>query len=390
MTYCLPKNFHPENYPNYKLNDLDEALCINDKELIGGYYDNSYANYISIMLTRCVNSSINNYTCKSNEEIDTWVQDHDQLQLSMFYEQVGYNAMNYTNPLTYYMGMKAILIDEFFCKIDYNFVQEITVSTDSGFILESFTNQTAQRFKDRDLRFFSRDNETKCIVDLNIFKSEHTTINYRTYMKVQDLLGQLLAVFNLIMKFFGSFISTIYSRKMLEMIKSRIFDIKNNDLDENEQKELKFVHKGIPQEAPKINIDDTSVNIIKNLSNRSNLINMNESTFKDDIKLMNVIDKKNGKNVDKDQFEISLWEHFFTVFCPFHKNTLLTKKEKIFKELKKYAIEYTDILNYVSLKCEFEKLKYCIFTKQQLALFDLITLPETPNKKEISKKLLKI
>ena len=41
-------------------------------EILGGCFDDSFANYIFVELSKCVNSSANNYCCESEENISKW------------------------------------------------------------------------------------------------------------------------------------------------------------------------------------------------------------------------------------------------------------------------------------------------------------------------------
>ena len=56
-------------------------------------------------------------------------------------------------------------------------------------------------------------------------------------MKIQFLLAQSATIFNLIFKFFSIFISPIYERKMKELVMIKIFEINNEDFQENKEKE---------------------------------------------------------------------------------------------------------------------------------------------------------
>ena len=86
-------------------------------------------------------------------------------------------------------------------------------------------------------------------------------------------------------------------------------------------------------------------------------------------------------------FKISLFEHFISLFLPC---LIKNNKNNLFDSLNDYAIEYTDLLNLVNTKAELEKLKFVLLTEQQLAIFNLITLPEIPNKTVLRKDISKL
>lgn len=80
------------------------------------------------------------------------------------------------------------------------------------------------------------------------------------------------------------------------------------------------------------------------------------------------------------------------LFCKPFASKRLKAKEVIYKELLAYTRQYTDVLFLIDRIFEIEKLKFVLFNKKQLALFNAIKKPENPLKmdffhdKEYSKR----
>ena len=53
-------------------------------------------------------------------------------------------------------------------------------------------------------------------------------------------------------------------------------------------------------------------------------------------------------------------------------------------------MEYTDVITFVNTTTELEKLKYILFSEEQLALYNLISSPEIPIKDNFKKKVSKL
>ena len=155
----------------------------------------------------------------------------------MYYEDVNYNAMNYTYPRSYGMKVLSYMIDMNFCKVENNFFHEVLISTDDGIMTQSLHNKTYQKIKDTDNRFYSRNSSDPCIIKLRFFTSDEQHTYLRSYMKIQSLLGQLGVVFNAIFSAFGVLTSGIYSSIMKEIVLTKVFHVSPDDLiDEDSNK----------------------------------------------------------------------------------------------------------------------------------------------------------
>ena len=395
---CNIKDFASENSNYYLRNNLDSAICFNNKNLtVGGYLDSFSATFLAIELVYCQNSTQNNNSCKSIEEINEWLVAKGPLEFYMYYEDVNYNAMNYTYPRSYGMKVLSYMIDMNFCKVENNFFHEVLISTDDGIMTQSLHNKTYQKIKDTDNRFYSRNSSDPCIIKLRFFTSDEQHTYLRSYMKIQSLLGQLGVVFNAIFSAFGVLTSGIYSSIMKEIVLTKVFHVSPDDLiDEDSNKnqviELKLNKKDNILNSlytPRKEILDIE---LKNHQNEKSEIELKDQSSCILEKSLNVnlsLEKKieMSRNNCEKNFSISLQEHVISKFFSCFKGENLKNKEKIFQSLENKLINYTDILEIVHTKTELEKLKNILFSKEQLALFNMISSPEIPNKTNFKKKI---
>ena len=196
---------------------------------MGGFFDNTYATYISIQLNKCANTTTK--VCKTPSEIEKYL-DSKHLQFSMYYEKVNFFPTNYSFPLQDYITVDSFNIDHDMNKRQHYFFQELTIATDQGLMIESFNNQTKQQFANKMYRVSNRELDQNCFVELKFFTSDEGIVLTRLHMKVQDILAQLATIFNIIFIIFDKFTHFFYNKKMEEIIMRRIFQICNDDLDE--------------------------------------------------------------------------------------------------------------------------------------------------------------
>ena len=370
---CNELDFSEENRDSFAQNNLKYGTCVEDHEEIEGFFDRSYVTFVVTEVNRCVNTTTR--TCKrSKEEIDDFLNSNP-LQLSIYYEELDFNPMNFSNPLKTYMTVDSYVLSDDLCKTENYFFMENIIMTDIGWFDNSYNVTKMQEFEKVESRFYLKDKSEKCLVKTRIFVSEYTKYNYRIYMKAQDLLAQLGAIFNLISKIFLVIVTIIYNKKMDHIIMNKIFKVYNDDYDEKSQPKIELMVD------PKLTENDQQNNDMMK-RNDNDKSSKNEMILKSSnliFDINKVIENRNSK--EEDQFYITLEEFIVTSFCPCFTSKKTKKKENIFNEMTKFTIEYTDIVNYALLKSEFEKLLFVIFNKTQLALFNLIPCPQNPERK---------
>jgi hypothetical protein len=265
-------------------------------------------------------------------------------------------------------------------------------------------------------------NTDPCFINNNIFVSEFSTLNNRSYVKVTDVMAKLGGIITIIFMVFDMILYLIYGRKMNEVIIKNIFQVNNSDLDEDEDEDRKNGGIKIDEnkntvrlEISKSKIESSKVNLNKsfepNIDNaevnmdKSNINNVYGREKKEDGDIESSNSKREGhlelqktiKNIEQprkprkkdleEKFEFTLMEHFCSTVFPCCSNPLLKRKINVYEQLIDYVLEYTDIISFSKTKLEVEKLKYVLLSTKQLALFNLISPPENPLKTNIKKKV---
>ena len=91
-------------------------------------------------------------------------------------------------------------------------------------------------------------------------------------MKLQDVLGQLGVVYNVIFSFFGSFLTAIYHSIMKEKVINKLFDITLDDLEQikNEENIKMNIILNLPQQGKlefEMKDQPSNLNILEQSSN---------------------------------------------------------------------------------------------------------------------------
>ena len=378
---CTEEDFSPENKKSYDDNNLRFGVCFNDTQKIGGYFDSPYAKFVVIGVSRCVNSSENNYSCLPQEEINELMFSSKQFQISMYYEDLSYDAKNYSSPLSPFMRVKSYFIDPDFTKVQNIFFQEYKVFTDNGIIGNEYSNVTRKRIESTETRFYSG-NMNSSLIYIRIFTSDITQTYTRSYMKLQDALGQLGVVFNLIFSFFSLITQSIYQSTMRETLMKKVFEIRIDDLEPKKEEE------SLDNKSVKIELNSPQKNIseLENNYQPRGINQLEGSSVNEQLSLYEKFNKRKLKS-NENQFSISINEHFISKYFPCFKNDYLIQKEKVFDSIDNIITGYTDILSIIINTTEVEKLKYILLSEHQLALFNFISLPEIPLKKNMKKKV---
>ena len=116
-------------------------------------------------------------------------------------------------------------------------------------------------------------------------------------------------------------------------------------------------------------------------------LNEMKSNYLDNqMNLLSIRQKRKDERKDS-QYEYSMIELLITRNCPCHCSKKISLKEMIFNELEDYVMESIDIINIAKKSLELEKLKYVLLSKDQLALFNLISKPQNPTKKGAKNKV---
>ena len=124
----------------FELMDLDNLYCINpstDIYLKGDFGQNNWT-YLNFEFNKCINSSLNNNSCASQEEIDSRL---DGGYIGMFMTDLDVIPNNFRNPTSFY-GKNVFTTFSAREYLDlWVYLKRIELNTDSGLLLNSNHNE---------------------------------------------------------------------------------------------------------------------------------------------------------------------------------------------------------------------------------------------------------
>ena len=192
---CDQKNFG-ENYQHlFTKNELNNSYCLKNftyqLDFEGGYKYQKF-NYMRLRIYPCVNSSSNNYSCKPQKEIDSYLASG---YFSILIKDFGLNPSNYSNPVVPTFQDLYTTIDK---KIYRNYILNFgitEVQTDTGLINEKITRDRYFQYR-KDIQTFSfRDEQEyykgKSIILVQFKLDDAIIIQKRSYTKVAEIFSRI-------------------------------------------------------------------------------------------------------------------------------------------------------------------------------------------------------
>jgi hypothetical protein len=178
-----------EKYANLLSKDeLNNSYCLKDfnLNLTGGFKYDKFS-YIRIKIFPCVNKTENNYHCKPQQIIDSYLS---SAYFSILIKDIGLNPLNYTNPIiptfqNLYDTVDSSIYREFLIYFGITEVQ-----TDIGLLTNKVKKNIFLQFRKFYSTFFLR-NETEYPNEKEIFVAqirleEYIRIQKRLYTKITE------------------------------------------------------------------------------------------------------------------------------------------------------------------------------------------------------------
>jgi hypothetical protein len=215
-------------------NDLNNSYCLNDFNItLAGGFKYDIMNYIRIKIIPCINSTKNNFTCKSRDEIDNYINGG---YLSVLFMDIGLNPSNFSNPVIHTLQDIYTTVDkQIFRDFILNF-QIDEIQTDTGLISERIYKEKYLQFLNDEQSFYFRTEEEfyagKQICAIQIRLSDLIHIQRRSYKKLQESFSIIGGYLQLLSNVF-TLISLIISKLNLELkILNELFyfNIKENKM----------------------------------------------------------------------------------------------------------------------------------------------------------------
>ena len=231
---CTKEHFGT-NYKDLLVeNELNNSYCLSDFNLtLAGGYKYDIMNYIRIKIIPCVNSTQNNNTCKSREEIDYYINGG---YLSILFMDIGLNPSNFSAPIVHTLQDLYTTVDkQIFRDFILNF-QINEIQTDTGLFNEKIYKEKYLQFFNNEQSFYFRSEEEyysgKQICAIQIRLSDLIHIQRRSYKKLQENFSIIGGYMQLVSTVF-SLISLVINKLNLELkIMNELFyfNVKENKM----------------------------------------------------------------------------------------------------------------------------------------------------------------
>lgn len=305
---CNVLNFGEDYQHLFHEDELNNSYCLkkfDNLTLAGGYRYERFS-YIRIRIYPCVNSSTNNFSCKSQEEIDRFMSSG---YFSIIIKDIGLNPSNYSFPTLPILQNLYTTIDKQIYK-NYIFNLGVTeIDTDTGLFNDNIETKKYLQFRKDSETFIFRDEEEyyngKSVIMVQFKLDDNIFVQNRSYMKISEIFSLMGGYMQLINTIF-ILISLIVNKFTLEIkILNNIFkfNLKKKKLIMKYQKlndaEVTNANASFSQQRKSqiINIKK-STNIIKNneSDNKSKISLIKENPI-NNFSLINAKDNNNESEI---------------------------------------------------------------------------------------------
>ena len=328
---CNVINFG-ENYQHLFLEDeLNNSYCLKKFErnltLAGGYKYERFS-YIRIRIYPCVNSTENNFTCKSQEEIDRFMSSG---YFSIILKDIGLNPSNYSIPVLPTLQDLYTTIDK---KIYKNYILNLGVTeihTDIGLFQEKIKTQKYLQFRKEMETFTFRNEEEyyqgKSVIIAQLKLDDNINVQTRSYVKIPEifstiggymqLMNTAFLLFSIIVNKFNLELKILNSIFKFNLKKKKII-MKLQKLNDWEDMRVSSIHSPTVNFKKMTNIsrhldllDNKSKNslIKENEINNISYLNLSENKNDAENKSKSIILKKIKRKSNALPFENSKMEH---------------------------------------------------------------------------------
>jgi len=233
---CKVENFGKDYQNLFVKDELNNSYCLknfNYSLTFAGSYKYDRITYIRILVYPCVNSTKNNFSCKTQEQIDSYFKSG---YFSIVLKDFGLNPSNYSSPRVPTLQDLYTTIDKRFSK---NYILNFgltEVHTDTSLIKEKLNKEKYLQFR-KVLETFSFREEKDYLAGQSLIlvqlRLEDTIyIQKRTYTKISEIfsfIGGYMQLMNTIFMLISTIINRIYSEiKIVNSIFN--FNAKENKL----------------------------------------------------------------------------------------------------------------------------------------------------------------
>ena len=376
---------HFNNYSQYfkKINDINTYFCpinrLSNHSLYGIYGNNEPFLYYNFYFSKCINSSLNNNSCKNENEIEKILSN---AYLDIKYIDYSIDNLNKKKVEEIHIRSERLSISISVFKRIWLYLKTISYITDSGLFYNIYSSEVFHQYDsiriDSDLRDFSYNVINGTFATLTIGNSGVVDIYKKSFLKFQDYLATIggitkaISFLSYLLNYFNS--RNSYYKKIIkdfiiehQVNNKKIFN-KNNL---NSTSRINFlINNNEIQKTKTLNMAKKSNNYFKNNLNRqTSLFNTKSNnhlkidTNEDFKKSENEYSNKENTSSQKKNFKMNS----FTLI-PYK----LKQKEKFEK---KYSISFLPIqLTKKHIKNEFNN--YIKMINKRLNIIYVLTILE--------------
>ena len=385
------------NYQHLFIKDeLNNSYCLKDTDFnitFAGGYKYERMTYIRIRIYPCVNTTENNNSCKSQEEIDHYMSSG---YFSIILKDFGLNPSNYSFPTAPVLEDLYTTIDK---KIIKNYILNFGITeihTDEGILQENMNIQRYLQYRKELQTFTFRDEQDyydgRSVILVQLKLDDTTVVQKRSYTKISDIfsrIGGYMQLMNTVFLLLTSILNKLHCE--LKIINSIFnFNLKENNKNKNnliiKENEFGNITSGFnmfenkkyesPKGSFKMKSKSNNMMLIENskvdsIKSKNEVYHMRENSIifhKDNMQINNIdiYHKEEEKNLKDYNDHINL--NLFDYIC-LNKNS---KQYKLFNLGNSFYRKKMDIVHVFTIISIIEKMLINSNCKNKFSLYEEI------------------
>jgi len=280
--YCTPNDaLRPEDYPV-----LENSFCLdqNNFTLVGSDSENQCTNF-QVHVIMCSNSTENNYSCKSQDEIDNFFI---MKNLNLMYVNTIFQTKNYETPITTKLTATLYKLDTKLSRLVTIKFQKATMITDETVVLPSQTSFDTILYENEKSEYGMESGGMPILSILIYSSSDQITIN-RSYQSLPEAFAVLGGLFSVLI-FCGRLILQIdHSLYITTLLMNFLYSFQPppNAEGDNELSLIKMLSNRLPPKTKSREIDTVEKNKMLDtiqILKDSERMALNENSNKIDLK----------------------------------------------------------------------------------------------------------
>lgn len=197
---------------------------------------NKNGTFYGIFIQKCQNSSLNNYSCASEEEIDFY-----SLYLTIKFNVISQyiNVKNYKNPfVSFIYTLTDGYSDENYYTLNSLNFEPYILNTDNGFLFNNLYNDKSYYFSQNDKK--SYETSYGIICGIYFWMQNSALIYERKYQKIQDVLANIGGIMKVLITF-TRFINNIFYKYQAYKDINKVINSYTNEEEKNKNKKGHFI-----------------------------------------------------------------------------------------------------------------------------------------------------